>query len=155
MDIKEVSVEVGEVRNHPFEYGNYRASVRLTARIEESENDLDVTHRLRGIARMHALEECDQWEEQIREEHRIEQAISRLIDWENRVSRWGHTVEDAEKYYMRACEMLEEANLPDIMHKNWADRLKAALDIRIEAIEAQKTDEEAGYIEPPDSLDMW
>lgn len=78
MDIKEVSVEVGETRNHPFEYGNRRASVRMTAGLDEGDNHEVSAAELRLMARQQVEAELDGWEKDLLQERHVEEVLEEL-----------------------------------------------------------------------------
>jgi|AACY02.9.fsa_nt_gi hypothetical protein len=131
MGITEITVEVGEGRMIPHEYGNYRCSVRLTSYVDPVTQDpMVVVRQLRAQARFHAVEECDQWEEEVEEQKRVSDLLERLHDLLESIKGWGHTIEDVHGYRQAALPLIEE--LPEDMHDRWLQEIQDALDWRIE-----------------------
>jgi hypothetical protein len=149
MEITEIAVEVSEVRDHPFEHANYRASVGLTAHLTDGDDPERVTAVLRKECRTHALDECDGWERMIRREHQIDEATEALKAKRALIYQYGSSKEEAEYYYDEACAVLEEADLPPVTKDEWRERLRQARDERIEFLEAKKADEEGCYDQLP------
>jgi hypothetical protein len=146
MEITEVSVEVGEVRNHPFEYGNRRASVRMTAALDEVDNHEVSAAELRLMARQQVEAELDGWEERIREERRIADVLLEIENEVYRVRQFGNSPDDVSAHVEGAMVVIED--LPEEMRQEWIDRVLDAKRERIAELEEIKRDEEEGYVEP-------
>jgi len=140
MEITEISVEIGETRNHPFVHGNYRASVRLTAVVEAGEDYRDVTRDLRGMARLQVIQECDEWEDQVREERRVAGILADIRAGINRVKNYGSTIQDVQRDYELIRQRLFE--LPEDMLDDWLDKIGTAFEERCNHIEQAQSEEE-------------
>jgi hypothetical protein len=147
MDIKRVSVEVGEVRNHPFEYGNCRASVQMTAALDETDNHEVSATELRLMARQQVEAELDGWEERIREERRIAGVCAEVEREVYRVRQFGSSPDDVSANAQDAMTVIEY--LPEELRQEWIDRVLDAKRERIAELEARRRNKEEGYVEPP------
>jgi len=141
MEVTEVAVEIGETRNHPFEYGNYRASVRLQAVLDEGDDHRDVVRELRMTGALQVAQECNQWVDAVRENTRVlglVREIKALIQnvrllpgrlHENRTWQ-GYTFSDLQRYRDRAAAKITE--LPEDMRDHWYDEVNTAYEERCE-----------------------
>lgn len=123
MNVTQIAVSIHEKRNHPFEYGHYDCEVRLTAELDSDEDIFDEIVCLREMARGHVLGECEMWQEQIREDHRIEELTYQIKTCLNGVTaRWSNWEEQARI----ASGKIKE--LPSQLQKEWSDQLAAAVE---------------------------
>ena len=130
MEVTEVAVEIGETRNHPFEYGNYRASVRLQAVLDEGDDHREVVRELRMTGALQVAQECNQWVDAVRENTRVLGLVREIKALIQNVRLQGYTFSDLQRYRDRAAAKITE--LPEEMRDHWYDEVNTAYEERCE-----------------------
>ncbi len=135
--VTEVTVEVHEKRNHPFEYGHYDCSARVTAKVEP-EDSVDVTlFALRKQARFHVKQECDEWENGLREQNRLEHLRGSINSRMNSL-RWAASEERVDELYAETMELIHQ--LPECEHAELRTKLVVWVQSCIQRLEESYDD---------------
>jgi hypothetical protein len=131
MQITDVTVEIHEKRNHPYEFGHGDAMVRITATLGCEEGVYDVIKRLRDLAREQVQAELDGWIAGIEEERRIERLVVGLGQLINDVAQDYYALR-AAKAAVRSIRERPEAS----MQGKYRAKLRKALAKRQERLAA-------------------
>lgn len=124
MKVTQVTVTVHEKRNHPHEFGHYDCSVALTAEVGAELEAHDAIALLRAKARVQVLEECANWETNVRREGRIAKLVRELESELANIRRWV----SQESLQDRMCACLDIIRcLPEDDRGKWKDGLAEAM----------------------------
>jgi len=126
MQVTQVTVNVHEKRNNPYEYGHYDCSVTLTAGVGPAESHEEVAAKLRLDARRHVLEECAQWIsdlEAAREAQRGIEQVQHVVEMIGQISA-GHYVE----WFARQCQAVIDELPTTHLQALWQERLALAVE---------------------------
>lgn len=106
MQVERIEVEVGETRNHPYEYGNRRCSVRLVASVEaDSIDQIDAEIRQLRINAAKAVEsELGEWVRILKVTRELDIGLNQ--SWEWREAARDGTLEDFAYAFLEKTTML-------------------------------------------------
>jgi hypothetical protein len=98
MNVKTITVEIHEKRNHPHEYGHYDARVSYTVELEEGDSPEMATLAYLSTARQQVVTECDRWIAEIEHKRQVEEAKRELHWILERAKSSGVQDNDAENF---------------------------------------------------------